>query len=567
MATLPSATARYSDTGAGVAVDTNLMAIFSCSQSGTAGTVRYYTKVQDQADDTGYGEGLELAAHHVERNRQGYLFGKLASAVAGAIGPVDVTGVTGTSVVTFTGTPYDDEHIVLDVVTGCTIGTAGGEIKVSRDGGRTYGGVIRLGTATTYAIPNSGITANFAAGTLVADDRAIAYCASPKWDATGLAAVFDALKAQAKLPRIIVICGDVDEASDVQTVIDEIEAYETESDRRSIVLCQLRDQRSPAKMQGEPSDIDFDAVGHTITRNTGSWVTDGFKVGMTVVVSGTTSGTNDGTAGVLTNVTATVLTFASGIAAQTNQDGATVTISASETKSSWRTALETIVGASPATQKIADKVMACGGRARRKSPINSTRKRRNAAWPIAIRCMGHDLQVSPAEVALGGLEGWDIFDNDGVLEEHDERVDGGLLAARIACLRTFNSLPGVYCALPLTLDNDNQPLSRMPIVLVAQLATNICQAATTMLLNGRVLLNSDGTPQGAEGRRIDAFVQSALEAELVEPKREGQRASSVSFAFDKTVDLRVQGAIVPWECTLTQLGYLEQISGTVRVGG
>lgn len=567
MATLPSATARYTDVGAGVAVDVNLMAIFSCSQSGTAGTVRYYTKVQDQADDTGYGEGLELAAHHVERNRQGYLFGKLATATAGAIGPVDVTGVTGTSVVTFTGTPYDDEHIIVDVVTGGTIATAGIEIKVSRDGGRTYGGTIRLGTATSYAIPNSGVTVNFAAGTLVAGDSAIAYCSSPKWNAAGLAVVFDALKAQTKLPRIIVLCGDVDEATDVQSVIDEIEAYETEADRRSVVLCQLRDWYAPAKMQGEPSDLDFDGTAHTITRNTGSWVTDGFKVGMTVVVAGTASGTNDGTAGVLTTVTATVLTFASGLATQANQDGATVTISATETKSTWRSALETIVGSTPSTQKIADKVMACGGRARRKSPINSTRKRRNAAWPIAIRCMGHDIQVSPAEVALGGLEGWDIFDNDGVLEEHDERVDGGLLGSRIASLRTFNSLPGIYCSLPLTLDNDNQPLSRLPIVLVAQLATNVCQAQTTLLLNGRVLLNTDGTPQEAEARRINAAVLGALEDELLTKKREGQRASAVTFAIDKTVDLRVVGAEVPWEATVTALGYLEQIAGTVRVGG
>jgi len=63
-------------------------------------------------------------------------------------------------------------------------------------------------------------------------------------------------------------------------------------------------------MSGTPN-LTFAAAGHTITRNVGSFVSDGFVVGQTVFVHGSAS--NDGVVGRLTAVSALVLTFASGI--------------------------------------------------------------------------------------------------------------------------------------------------------------------------------------------------------------------------------------------------------------
>jgi hypothetical protein len=63
-------------------------------------------------------------------------------------------------------------------------------------------------------------------------------------------------------------------------------------------------------MQGNPS-LTFAATGHTITRAAGSWLTDGFAIGQTVVVAGTHL--NDGVKGAITALTASVMTFASGI--------------------------------------------------------------------------------------------------------------------------------------------------------------------------------------------------------------------------------------------------------------
>lgn len=565
MATLPSSTVVLDESGAGVAVTGDLICIMSCSELGTANQVRTFTKVQDDLDTFGRCDGVEFAAHLVEVAKCPYMRVKLATATAGAIGPVDTRGVTGTSVITFTGTPLDEEDIVLDVVTGGTIGTAGIVIKVSRDGGKTYGGLIRLGTANTYAIPGTGITANFAAGTLVANDRALCKAFGPKFDGAGLTAAFAALAAYPRKPRVILLCGEADDGTDVDSIITEVEAFETTHGRHTVVIHSLRDKHPDVVTKGV-ADVDFDGTADTITRGTGSFVTDGWKVGMVVTISGTTL--NNGTGHVVTNVAASVLTVSStpGLVTEANQ--AAVVLVGSEPKATWRAAIEAIVSATPSTSKVSEKVMVTGGRARRRSPINAARKRRPAAWPIAIAEMAHDIHVSPAKVENGALAGWSIHSDDGTLEEHDERIDGGLLGARIAGLRTFNEKPGVFCSLPVTLDEDGKPLSRLPVVLVGQLACTVAQRSLVEKLSGEYVISpTTGRLLETEVRRIEAYVQTQINIALLTRGPEGQRASSAVFTLARDTDLRVPGAIVTYEIALTALGYIENFSGRVRVGG
>ena len=139
MALLPRSTTTLKETGGGQALDRDLAVILSCMQSGTDENLQAFTSVQDIQDMHGYGEGLELAARYVTDTDLAVMFGKLATVTAGAIGPTNVKSVTGTSAITFSGTPYDDEAIQVVVVTGGTIGVAGIELKISRDGGRTFG--------------------------------------------------------------------------------------------------------------------------------------------------------------------------------------------------------------------------------------------------------------------------------------------------------------------------------------------------------------------------------------------------------------------------------------------
>lgn len=97
---------------------------------------------------------------------------------AGSQNAVQFTG-TGTSVITTTGTALDDYMIMFKVVTGGTIGTGPIYYQVSLDAGRNFGPVLSLGTATTLLLTGTGVTLNFAAGTLVTGDVAKIGCLAP----------------------------------------------------------------------------------------------------------------------------------------------------------------------------------------------------------------------------------------------------------------------------------------------------------------------------------------------------------------------------------------------------
>jgi len=121
-------------------------------------------------DTFGYGPMVELAAYILAQGGK-VVCNKTANTVVGTNSAVVFAG-TGTSVITVTGTPFDTYDGIMTVLKAGTIGTTGIQIKVSLDGGESDTGTINLGTATTYAIPNTGITLNFAAGTLVLADKA-----------------------------------------------------------------------------------------------------------------------------------------------------------------------------------------------------------------------------------------------------------------------------------------------------------------------------------------------------------------------------------------------------------
>lgn len=118
-------------------------------------------------------------------------------------GTVEFEGViqtgTGTSEVTVTGTPVDDYNVLVRPVTTGTIGTEGITFQISLDAGRTFGPIIALGTASTYAIPldestNTGLTLNFSAGTIGTGFEARFSTTAPQPDATGIAAALTALQ-------------------------------------------------------------------------------------------------------------------------------------------------------------------------------------------------------------------------------------------------------------------------------------------------------------------------------------------------------------------------------------
>ena len=318
MATLPSANTAVQDTAAAVASGIDTIALNACvrerrRRGGLFDSAAYDLRI------TRLLQGRRYAALHAARTRKPILFSGLPIATPGVVGRVNTSGNTGTSVASVaagsSGVLAEHEGRVT-VLTGGTVGTSQIVLGVSLDDGTTVRRV-RLGTATSYALPFVGVTLSLTAGgTLVAGDTIITWFGSaPKSDATGWATARAALAAQLRGCRTVLLCGDLDTAAEAQALVDEMNSYETANERFTLVRASVLDRAPLAamgahtyRMTGTPT-ITFAEVGEagdTITRSAGSFIADGFQAGDLIVVTGSTG--NNITA-VLANVAASVLTL------------------------------------------------------------------------------------------------------------------------------------------------------------------------------------------------------------------------------------------------------------------
>lgn len=175
---------------------------------------------------------------------------------AGAAGTVTKTGVrsyqasgaaiaAGTSQPTITGTPVDTFRVRWKWVLGGTRGAAGATFKYSLDGGASYSAELQIGTATSYVIPNTGLTINFSAGTWIAGDEYRFNTVEPKWAAGGVTDAIEALGAISQKFRLIHLIGDLS-ASDAVTFDTDLEGLAT--------------QYRYVGLLGHARDADFDAA-------------------------------------------------------------------------------------------------------------------------------------------------------------------------------------------------------------------------------------------------------------------------------------------------------------------
>lgn len=173
----------------------NVQLVFGTSSAGTVGVPFASTSPQNINNTFGFGP-LPEAASMVAAVGGVPICCKVTSNAAGAASAVTHVG-TSTSVVTVTGTAFDTYQMLVTVPTGGggTIGTGPCSITVSFDNGRTTSPAIPLGTANTYAIPNTGLTLNFAAGNLVAGDTFTFGSTEPLWNTAGIQAGINAFLA------------------------------------------------------------------------------------------------------------------------------------------------------------------------------------------------------------------------------------------------------------------------------------------------------------------------------------------------------------------------------------
>jgi hypothetical protein len=305
------------------------------------------------------------------------------------------------------------------------------------------------------------------------------------------------------------------------------------------------------------------ATGDTITRSRGSWLTDGFRVGDTVTVTGTAS---NNVSGAVTAVTATVLTFNTTDLAAEVLGSAAVTVTAGQTKAAWMAEADAEFSSIDDEPRID---LSAGRGLAPESPLSGWRFRRPAAWAASIREYAHDLHTTTWRKSDGILSGWTLDDEDGNLAEWDDRVDGSAgSAARFTTLRTWGNGPqGAFVALSLTRASDGDVLSYTHNAAVTNLACTTVQAATENSLVGRTPeINDDGTATSGEIATIEGEVNASLELALLQnAKGEGRRASKAVWSMDPETILNVAEATVTGVLDLNLNGTIHSVNTTVKV--
>lgn len=630
MATIPDATVTISATAGALAGGTGYHVVIAPVSVSADIVPRVFAAGTDILAQHLYAPGVDYAALFIDATRKPVIFIGVPIATPGVIGRQNASGVLGTSVVSAAAGPsgtLEETSAVFTVTTAGTVGTTGIKGTISLDGGLTTK-PINLGTASSYTVPYVGITLSFGAGTLLLGDRYTFTSTAPMWDNAGLSAARLALVAQQKLSRTWMVVGDVPDATTAGFVTTQVNAYETANKRFVMARAQVRDQlplaaksKVPKTMQGAPS-LTFAAAGFTITRATGSFISDGYLVGDVVTIAGTVS--NNGSKGPITALTATVMTFAAGIANEGPIGTATMvgseglvfaattatrsvgswladgfrvgdsftstgTVSNNYTKAITALTATVLTFASGGVAETigshlvtmvkgetmavyvglmdvafssvdAQRRISLGiGRLRKTSPITGYAHRRPVQWAASIREYQHDVHHPTWAKEDGPLDGWSALDANGNVAEFDEYVNGGALAARFTCARSWGNGPnGAFIAMDLTRETEGSTLQFTHNVQVANVFCTVVQAKTENIVGKTPTLNDDGTATATALQLLEESVNTDVKQTLMREFVPGEGARASRAVWRASTDDILSGV----DATLTGVGELV-VNGTI----
>lgn len=138
---------------------------------------------------------------------------------AGAYGSITVDSADGTVTGDGTVKPDDDFEVIVEVLTGFTVGTTGGAYRYSLDDGRSYSGSIALGTALFIQLPYGGgkyvLTSTDV--WLVGESFSL-HTTAPRWSSAALVTAIEALRDSTLPFGTIEIVGPFATLGEVQAV-------------------------------------------------------------------------------------------------------------------------------------------------------------------------------------------------------------------------------------------------------------------------------------------------------------------------------------------------------------
>jgi Protein of unknown function (DUF2586) len=195
---LPTVQINVQDNGLGQLPTSqgNVIVVVGVSSAGSANTPLESTAAAtDLVPTYGYGPGPQLTALIQQQSGNSVIFVKAVTAADGTNTAVGKTIPGGsTAVMSITGTPNDTYYGLVTVAIGGTIGTAGIQIAISLDAGRTTYATANLGTGSTFVIPNTGLTLSFSGGTLLAQGDSFFWVSTePTWSDAGVASAIQSL--------------------------------------------------------------------------------------------------------------------------------------------------------------------------------------------------------------------------------------------------------------------------------------------------------------------------------------------------------------------------------------
>jgi hypothetical protein len=229
-----------------------------------------------------------------------------------------------------------------------------------------------------------------------------------------------------------------------------------------------------------------------------------------------------------------------------------------ETEAQYITAMDTAFNAAASLR-----VCVASGSGDVVSPLRGVTHKRAVALGLAARCMAVDIATDPAFVADGPIAGYQIKDDRGNPKYHDEALYPGLDDLRLASLRSFEGRNGAYIT--------NAPMissagSDYVFIQHARVMNRACDLAWQTLsgrLSDGVMKNPSAEANGEvyireeEAADIEGLVQTALERELVTPRR----VSGAAFTLSRTDDLSSnQGAELNGEVAIQALAYVKKFS-------
>lgn len=149
---------------------------------------------------------------------------RAAVTTAGSSGTVTTTA-GGTSVITATGTPNDTYDVAIQFSVGATVGVAGAVFRYTIDNGRSWSAPVALGTANSYAVPGTGMSFAFAAGTILATTGAKVRTLEPKWGTDDLHDAVEALRSSGEEFDWLDVIGSMS-STEAATLKSELETFE-----------------------------------------------------------------------------------------------------------------------------------------------------------------------------------------------------------------------------------------------------------------------------------------------------------------------------------------------------